>query len=136
MTIIAQVFKFLWVTVWGKINIWQFLTLNKHYLILAGSNVLLSLLFIYMAEQTTVRTDQYRELKTQIKTHESKVSGLEEKVLLLEKTNRVLVESFAVKKVEVDTEIILDDYNKWAAEVKRLEKDIADASIRLGEIKK
>lgn len=133
VSLAAKVFNFLWVTVWGKINIWQFLMLNKHYVILVGSNIILSLLFIYMAEQTTVRTDQYRSLLAQIETQDARVVTLRNEIEVLDKRNKSLIESFGLTKVEVKPEEILNDYNKRAQEVRALEADIALATKRLGE---
>lgn len=132
VSLISKVFNFLWVTVWGKINIWQFLMLNKHYFILVGSNIILSLLFIYMAEQTTVRTDQYRKLQEEITAHAAQVVTLRNEIETLDKRNKNLIESFAVSKVEVKPEEILNDYNKWAAELRAIEQDIESATQRLG----
>lgn len=131
-SLVAKVFNFLRVTVWGKINIWQFLMLNKHYVILVGSNIILSLLFIYMAEQTTVRTDQYRSLVHEIKEHDARVDTLRKEIEVLNKRNHTLVNSFGMSKVEIGPEEILKDYDKWAAEVRAIEKDIKLASQRLG----
>ena len=131
-SLVAKVFNFLWVVVWGKINIWQFLMLNKHYIILVGSNIILSLLFIYMVEQTTVRTDQYRSLVQEIKEHDARVATLRKEIEVLNKRNLTLVNSFGMTKVEVGPEEILEDYNKWAAEIRALEQDINLASQRLG----
>lgn len=132
-TLVTKVLNFLWVTVWGKINLWQFLKLNKQYLILAGSNVILSLLFIYMAEQVTVRTDQYRALKTEIKNHDNEVKIYKDEITLLEKQNKTLIVSFGLKNDRVDTKEILNDYEKWATQVRKIESDIQNAATRLGE---
>lgn len=133
VTLAGKVIKFLWVTVWGKINIWQFLSLNKHYFILVCSNIILSLLFIYMAEQTTVRTDQYRDLKAEIENHSNEVENLKREINILERRNSSLIDSFGMTKVEVDPGKLLDEYDAWASEVRDLEKEIQEASKRLGE---
>ena len=130
--LIKKVFNFLWVVVWGKINIWQFLMLNKHYIILVGSNIILSLLFIYMAEQTTVRTNQYRTLIQEVKEEDTRVVTLRKEIEMLTKRNHTLIDSFGMSDAEIEPAEILEDYNKWAAEVRALEEDITLASQRLG----
>lgn len=132
-TLVSKVLNFLWVTVWGKINVWQFISLNKHYFILVCSNIILSLLFIYMAEQTTVRTNQYRALKAEIEQHDVHVVSLKKEIAILEKRNQSLIDSFGLSKVEVDSDTLLKEYESWAVEVRELEQEIRDASKRLGE---
>ena len=130
--LVKKVFNFLWVVVWGKINIWQFLMLNKHYIILVGSNIILSLLFIYMAEQTTVRTNQYRTLTQEVKEQDVRIVTLRKEIETLTKRNHTLIDSFGMSDAEIGPAEILEDYNKWAAEVRALEQDINLASQRLG----
>src|SRR5699024_6023434 len=93
----------------------------------------LSLLFIYMAEQVTVRTDQYRALKTEIKNHDNEVKIYKDEITLLEKQNKTLIVSFGLKNDRVDTKEILNDYEKWATQVRKIESDIQNAATRLGE---
>lgn len=134
--LIGQVFKFLWVAVWGKINVWQFLTLNKHYVILTLSNILLSLLFIYMAEQTTVRTDQYRTLKQELESKTQQVKELTENNVTLEANIATQRTSFGLNDVEVDTTLMLKEYDEWAVEVTKMNKEVVEnQSRRLGEIR-
>lgn len=134
--LIGQVFKFLWVAVWGKINVWQFLTLNKHYVILTLSNILLSLLFIYMAEQTTVRTDQYRTLKQELESKTQQVKELTENNVTLEANIATQRTSFGLNDVEVDTTVMLKEYDEWAVEVTKMNKEVVENQARrLGEIR-
>lgn len=134
--LIGQVFKFLWVAVWGKINVWQFLTLNKHYVILTLSNILLSLLFIYMAEQTTVRTDQYRTLKQELESKTQQVKELTENNVTLEANIATQRTSFGLNDVEVDTTVMLKEYDEWAVEVTKMNKEVIENQARrLGEIR-
>lgn len=134
--LIGQVFKFLWVAVWGKINVWQFLTLNKHYVILTLSNILLSLLFIYMAEQTTVRTDQYRTLKQELESKTQQVKELTENNVTLEANIATQRTSFGLNDVEVDTTLMLKEYDEWAVEVTKMNKEVVENQARrLGEIR-
>lgn len=132
-TLISKVFTFLWVTIWGRINVWQFLKLNKHYLILVGSNLILSLLFIYMAEQATVRTAQYRELKKQVaevRTHEE---SLKKEIQALTEQNKSLIASFKLTTTEVDTTEMLEDYEEWEKELSTIESNIQNASKPKGK---
>lgn len=132
-TLISKVFTFLWVTIWGRINVWQFLKLNKHYLILVGSNIVLSFLFIYMAEQATVRTAQYRELKKQVaevRTHEE---SLKKEIQTLTEQNASLIASFKLTTTEVDTTEMLADYDKWEKELNTIESNIVDAPKSKGK---
>lgn len=134
--LIGQVFKFLWVAVWGKINVWQFLTLNKHYVILTLSNILLSLLFIYMAEQTTVRTDQYRTLKQELESKTQQVKELTENNVTLEANIATQRTAFGLNDVEVDTTLMLKEYDEWAVEVTKMNKEVVENQVRrLGEIR-
>ena len=134
--LIGQVFKFLWVAVWGKINIWQFLRRNKHYVILTSSNILLSLLFIYMTEQTTVRTDQYRTLKQELDSKTQQVAELTQNNVTLEANIADQRKAFGLSKVEVDTVIMLQEYDSWAIEVTKMNKEVVDNQTRrLGEIR-
>lgn len=132
-TLISKVFTFLWVTIWGRINVWQFLTLNKHYLILVGSNLILSLLFIYMAEQATVRTGQYRELKKEVAEATTREESLKKEIQTLVEQNATLVASFKLSTNEVNTNDILKDYDKWATDITALETNIQNASKLKGK---
>lgn len=132
-TLISKVFTFLWVTIWGRINVWQFLKLNKHYLILVGSNLILSLLFIYMAEQATVRTAQYRELKKQVaevRTHEE---SLKKEIQTLTEQNASLIASFKLSTNEVNITDMLEDYDKWEKELNTIESNIQNAPKSKGK---
>lgn len=100
---------------------------------MVGSNIILSLLFIYMAEQVTVRTDQYRSLATQIETNDGRVTKLENEIKFLEKQNRNLIESFGLTTVKLDTKTILSEYDKYSAEVKKLDEDLRKATELLRE---
>lgn len=119
--IIGKVFVFLWVAVWGKINVWQFLTLNKHYLILVSSNILLSLLFIYMTEQVVVRTDQYRQLKQENAVFVKEREEHELYKLEMDAKINTLKKAFGLTKVELDASVMLKEYEAWAKEVERLD---------------
>lgn len=134
--LIGQVFKFLWVAVLGKINVWQFLRRNKHYVILTSSNILLSLLFIYMTEQTTVRTDQYRTLKKELDSKTQQVAELTAYNVTLEANIADQRKTFGLSKVEVDTVVMLEEYDNWAIEVTKMNKEVVDNQTRrLGEIR-
>lgn len=132
---IVKVLKFLWVTVWGNIRIYDYLKRNKNHLILVGSNIALSLLFIYMTEQATVRTNQYRELQRHIEEQEDDIKTLEDDNELLEARLVTLRQAFALTDTRVDTESIINEYDAWASELDALKKEIEDAQERrLGEI--
>lgn len=132
-SLISKVFTFLWVTIWGRINVWQFLKLNKHYLILVGSNIVLSLLFIYMAEQATVRTAQYRELKKQVAEARTHEESLKKEIQTLAEQNASLIASFKLTTTEVDTTEMLEDYDKWEKELNTIESNIQNAPKSKGK---
>lgn len=132
-SLISKVITFLWVTIWGRINVWQFLKLNKHYLILVGSNLVLSLLFIYMAEQATVRTDQYRELKKQVAEARTHEESLKKEIQTLTEQNASLIASFKLSTNEVNITDMLEDYDKWETELSIIESNIQDASKSKGK---
>lgn len=137
MNILAgKVFKFLWVAVWGKINIWQFLVQNKHYVIMTASNILLSLLFIYMAEQTTVRTEQYRKLSAELIELNRDYDELAFTNAELHENIETQRKAFGLSKAEVDTTEIIKEYDIWAEDLARMTQEITDNQTkRLGEIR-
>lgn len=130
--IIVSVIRFLWETVWRELKLRQFLKLNTHYVILMTSNIALSLLFVYMTEQTITRTTQYREAKDIIASKTGQIKSLKNEVDAQNREMETVMKAFGMKKVKVNTDEMLEEYASWAEEVRRLEAEISKASTRLG----
>ena len=120
-----QVFKFLIEFVWSKINLREFLSKFKYLLVLLLSNVILSVLFIYMAEQTIKRTNEARKLRSDIASLNSQLATCnvqyEQINLDLQNTKKLL----GVIKNTVKPEDMVDEYNSWVKQLDRQKTHLA-----------
>ena len=120
-----QVFKFLIEFVWSKINLREFLSKFKYLLVLLLSNLIISVLFIYMAEQTIKRTNEARKLRSDIASLNSQLATCnaqyEQINLDLQNTKKLL----GVIKNTVKPEEMVDDYNSWVNQLDRQKTQLA-----------
>ena len=120
----SKVLRFLFVFIFSKVNLKEFFRVHKHFFILLIANVIISLLYVYMAEQAISRTEQYRSLKAELKiTNEKLVNSQkanEELTLQLQTAQQSLLTS----NVTVSANSISDDYNKWVSELETIQSDI------------
>lgn len=115
-----NVFKFLIEFVWSKINLREFLSKFKYLLVLLLSNVIVSILFIYMAEQAIKRTDEARELRANVVALGKQVEVYKQDYQRvnadLQSTRKIL----GLIQKTVRPEDMVDDYNSW---IKQLEHE-------------
>lgn len=120
-----KVFKFLIEFVWSKINLREFLSKFKYLLVLLLSNLIISVLFIYMAEQTIKRTNEARKLRSDIASLNSQLATCnaqyEQINLDLQNTKKLL----GVIKNTVKPEEMVDDYNSWVNQLDRQKTQLA-----------
>lgn len=120
-----KVFKFLIEFVWSKINLREFLSKFKYLLVLLLSNLIISVLFIYMAEQTIKRTNEARKLRSDIASLNSQLATCnaqyEQINLDLQNTKKLL----GVIKNTVKPEEMVDDYNSWVNQLDRQKAQLA-----------
>lgn len=132
--LVKKVVSFLIAAVWSRIDLGKFLRTHKHYLILAMSNLILSLLFIYMAEQVTVRTSQYRVIKSELARMNYDMVGLKAHNAALEAKIVVLRQAFDAADKHVEPNTILKDYEQWTQELNALNAEVEALKRRpLGE---
>ena len=115
----SKVLRFLFVFIFSKVNLKEYIRTNKHFFILLIANVIISLLYVYMTEQAISRTEQYRSLKTEL-------TAANEKLASCQKVNEDLTlqlhnaeQSLLTSNVTVSANSISDDYNKWVSEVEK-----------------
>lgn len=132
----SKVLRFLFVFIFSKVNLKEYIRTNKHFFILLIANVIISLLYVYMTEQAISRTEQYRSLKTELTaTNEQLVSCQkvnEELTLQLHTAQQSLLNS----NVTVSANSISNDYNKWVSEMETLQADINTITPKQSETKK
>ena len=120
-----KVFEFLIEFVWSKINLREFLSKFKYLFVLLLSNIILSVLFIYMTEQTIKRTDEARKLRSDIASLNSQLATCnaqyEQINLDLQNTKKLL----GVIKNTVKPEDMVDDYNSWVNQLDRQKAQLA-----------
>lgn len=120
-----KVFKFLIEFVWSKINLREFLSKFKYLLVLLLSNIILAVLFIYMAEQTIKRTDEARKLRGDIVSLNSQLTTCnihyDHVNQDLQNTKKLL----GVIKNTVKPEEMVDEYNSWINQLDRQETQLA-----------
>ena len=120
-----KVFEFLIEFVWSKINLREFLSKFKYLLVLLLSNLIISVLFIYMAEQTIKRTNEARKLRSDIASLNSQLATCnaqyEQINLDLQNTKKLL----GVIKNTVKPEDMVDDYNSWVNQLDRQKAQLA-----------
>lgn len=120
-----KVFKFLIEFVWSKINLREFLSKFKYLLVLLLSNIILSVLFIYMAEQTIKRTDEARKLRDDIVSLNSQLTTCN---IQYDQVNQDLQNTkklLGVIKNTVKPEEMVDEYNSWIHQLERQETQLA-----------
>lgn len=120
-----KVFKFLIEFVWSKINLREFLSKFKYLLVLLLSNIILSVLFIYMAEQTIKRTDEARKLRGDIVSLNSQLTTCN---IQYDQVNQDLQNTkklLGVIKNTVKPEEMVDEYNSWINQLDRQETQLA-----------
>ena len=120
-----KVFKFLIEFVWSKINLWEFLSKFKYLLVLLLSNIILSVLFIYMAEQTIKRTNEERKLRDDIVSLNSQLTTCN---IQYDQVNQDLQNTkklLGVIKNTVKPEEMVDEYNSRINQLDRQETQLA-----------
>ena len=120
-----KVFKFLIEFVWSKINLREFLSKFKYLLVLLLSNLIISVLFIYMAEQTIKRTDEERKLRDDIVSLNSQLTTCN---IQYDQVNQDLQNTkklLGVIKNTVKPEEMVDEYNSWINQLDREETQLA-----------
>ena len=120
-----KVFKFLIEFVWSKINLREFLSKFKYLLVLLLSNIILSVLFIYMAEQTIKRTDEARKLRDDIVSLNSQLTTCN---IQYDQVNQDLQNTkklLGVIKNTVKPEEMVVEYNSWIHQLERQETQLA-----------
>lgn len=120
-----KVFKFLIEFVWSKINLREFLSKFKYLLVLLLSNIILAVLFIYMAEQTIKRTDEARKLRGDIVSLNSQLTTCN---IQYDQVNQDLQNTkklLGVIKNTVKPEEMVDEYNSWINQLDRQETQLA-----------
>lgn len=120
-----QVFKFLIEFVWSKINLREFLSKFKYLLVLLLSNVILSVLFIYMAEQTIKRTGEARKLRSDIVSLNSQLVTCNVQYDQVNQDLQNTKKLLGVIKNTVKPEDMVDDYNDWVNQLGRQETQLA-----------
>lgn len=120
-----KVFKFLLEFVWSKINLREFLSKFKYLLVLLLSNIILSVLFVYMAEQTIKRTDEARKLRGDIVSLNGQLTTCN---IQYDQVNQDLQNTkklLGVIKNTVKPEEMVDEYNSWINQLDRQETQLA-----------
>ena len=120
-----KVFKFLIEFVWSKINLREFLSKFKYLHVLLLSNIILSVLFIYMAEQTIKRTDEARKLRDDIVSLNSQLTTCN---IQYDQVNQDLQNTkklLGVIKNTVKPEEMVVEYNSWIHQLERQETQLA-----------
>ena len=132
----SKVLRFLFVFIFSKVNLKEYIRTNKHFFILLIANVIISLLYVYMTEQAISRTEQYRSLKSQLKV-------ANENLVKTQKVNEELTlqlhnveQSLLTSNVTVTADSISNDYNKWASEIDSIQSDIETINPQHGGTKK
>ena len=120
-----QVFKFLIEFVWSKINLREFLSKFKYLLVLLLSNIILSVLFINMAEQTIKRTNEARKLRGDIVTLNSQIATCNTQYDQVNQDLQNTKKLLGVIKNTVKPEDMVDDYNDWVNQLDRQKTPLA-----------
>ena len=120
-----QVFKFLIEFVWSKINLREFLSKFKYLLVLLLSNVILSVLFIYMAEQTIKRTDEERKLRSDIVSLNNQLVTCNVQYDQVNQDLQNTKKLLGVIKNTVKPEDMVDEYNDWVNQLDRQKTPLA-----------
>ena len=120
-----QVFKFLIEFVWSKINLREFLSKFKYLLVLLLSNVILSVLFIYMAEQTIKRTNEARKLRSDIVTLNGQIATCNTQYYQVNQDLQNTKKLLGVIKNTVKPEDMVDEYNDWVNQLDRQKTPLA-----------
>lgn len=122
--IVGKVLKFLFEFIFSKVNLKDFVKANRYFLILLASNLLISFLYIYMAEQAIVRTDQYRKLKKENAelVQANKTCRLNEESLMAQLDRAS--ENYLIYKEEVDINQLSEDYSKMSSTIDHIEADL------------
>ena len=121
-----QVFKFLIEFVWSKINLREFLSKFKYLLVLLLSNAILSVLFIYMAEQTIKRTNEARKLRSDIASLNSQLATCNMQYDQINQDLQNTKKLLGVIKNNVKPEDMADEYNSWVNQLDRQQTQLAD----------
>lgn len=130
-----QVFKFLIEFVWSKINLREFLSKFKYLLVLLLSNVILSVLFIYMAEQTIKRTDEARKLRSDIVSLNSQLVTCNVQYDQVNQDLQNTKKLLGVIKNTVKPEDMVDEYNAWVNQLDRQKAQLAAKTTVKGTTK-
>ena len=120
-----QVFKFLIEFVWSKINLREFLSKFKYLLVLLLSNIILSVLFIYMAEQTIKRTNEARKLRSDIVTLNGQIATCNTQYDQVNQDLQNTKKLLGVIKNTVKPEDMVDEYNDWVNQLDRQKTPLA-----------
>ena len=120
-----QVFKFLIEFVWSKINLREFLSKFKYLLVLLLSNAILSVLFIYMAEQTIKRTNEARKLRSDIVTLNGQLATCNAQYDQVNQDLQNTKKLLGVIKNTVKPEDMVDEYNSWVNQLERQKTQLA-----------
>ena len=120
-----QVFKFLIKFVWSKINLREFLSKFKYLLVLLLSNAILSVLFIYMAEQTIKRTNEARKLRSDIVTLNGQLATCNAQYDQVNQDLQNTKKLLGVIKNTVKPEDMVDEYNSWVNQLERQKTQLA-----------
>ena len=120
-----KVFKFLIEFVWSKINLREFLSKFKYLLVLLLSNIILSVLFIYMAEQTIKRTVEARKLRGDIVSLNSQLATCNTQYDQVNQDLQNTKKLLGVIKNTVKPEEMVDEYNSWVNQLDRQKTQLA-----------
>lgn len=120
-----KVFEFLIEFVWSKINLREFLSKFKYLLVLLLSNIILSVLFIYMAEQTIKRTDEARKLRANIVSLNSQLTTCNAQYDQVNQDLQNTKKLLGVIKNTVKPEEMVNEYNSWVNQLDRQKAQLA-----------
>ena len=120
-----KVFKFLIEFVWSKINLREFLSKFKYLLVLLLSNLIICVLFIYMAEQTIKRTNEARKLRSDIASLNSQLATCNAQYDQVNQDLQNTKKLLGVIKNTVKPEQMVDEYNSWVHQLDRQKTQLA-----------
>mgnify|MGYP003616691042 CR=1 FL=1 len=120
----SKVLRFLFVFIFSKVNLKEYFRVHKHFFILLIANVIISLLYCYMTEQAIRRTEQYRNLKTELKVANEKLVNSQQLNEDLTLRLHDAEQSLLTSDVTVTADSINNEYNKWSSELESIQSDI------------
>ena len=120
----SKVLRFLFVFIFSKVNLKEYFRVHKHFFILLIANVIISLLYCYMTEQAIRRTEQYRNLKTELKVANEKLVNSQQLNEDLTLRLHDAEQSLLTSDVTITADSINNEYDKWSSELESIQSDI------------